>query len=229
MNFKNTAFTIVLALAFFNCSNDDDSPSTTIDPSLIAHYNFEGNANDISSYNNTGIISGPSLTLDSNEKENSAYYFDGNDDKISVPHDDIFSNLNEFTIIALVKTEEIKSQVIVRKSSGANGINLPPFGLSMSATNNILFSIGSNNGEDYNQVQFENYDIDAWYNIKGVLKDQVMYLYINNELIETKTIVGSVNPNISPLLIGTRLSLPSSTFKGTIDDIKIYNKAILIE
>nr|WP_321228090.1 LamG domain-containing protein [uncultured Psychroserpens sp.] len=229
MKSKLPALLTALSFLILSCSNDDDNQTTSIDPTLIAHYNFKGNANDISTYHNTGVIDGPFLTQDSNNNENSAFYFDGIDDVISVPHNDVFSNLEEFTIIALVRTDEIKSQTVVRKGAEVNGPNKSPFGISFSATNSISFFIGSNNGEDYNVLSSNEYEINTWYEIAAIYKEQVMYLYINGELIDTKTIVGTMNPNTSPILIGTRLSLPSSTFKGTIDDIKIFNRAILME
>jgi hypothetical protein len=53
-----------------------------------------------------------------------------------------------------------------------------------------------------------------------------MYLYVNDELVAIETVEGEFNYNNSSFLIGTRLNLPSSTFKGIIDDIRIYDKAL---
>jgi hypothetical protein len=49
---------------------------------------------------------------------------------------------------------------------------------------------------------------------------------VNDELIAVETVEGEFNYNTSPFLIGTRLNIPSSTFKGIIDDIRIYDKAL---
>ena len=53
-----------------------------------------------------------------------------------------------------------------------------------------------------------------------------MYLYVNDELVATESITGNIVDDPLPLLIGTRLNLPSSTFKGGIDDVRVYNYAL---
>ena len=44
---------------------------------LIAHYPFNGNANDESGYGNDGTVNGATLTEDRFGKSNSAYIFNG--------------------------------------------------------------------------------------------------------------------------------------------------------
>lgn len=53
-----------------------------------------------------------------------------------------------------------------------------------------------------------------------------MLLYVNGELEVTKNISGNITLNNQPLLIGTRLGLPSDTFKGIIDEVRIYNSGL---
>jgi len=37
---------------------------------------------------------------------------------------------------------------------------------------------------------------------------------------------GVLNETTTPLLIGTRLQLPADTFRGALDDIAVYNRAL---
>ena len=65
---------------------------------LVAHYPFNGNANDMSGNGNHGIIYGATLTTDRCEKPNSAYYFDGKS-YIRVPYSpSLNSHTNELTV-----------------------------------------------------------------------------------------------------------------------------------
>ena len=61
---------------------------------LVAHYPFNGNANDESGYGNDGTVIGAILTTDRDGNENSAYIFDGVNDYINIssPHTDFSSN-----------------------------------------------------------------------------------------------------------------------------------------
>ncbi|MBW1295097.1 LamG-like jellyroll fold domain-containing protein [Aquimarina litoralis] len=197
------------------------------EPTLLAYYPMDSNSNDTSGFNNNGVVNGAVLTNDRFSNTDAAYYFDGVDDDISISDNNQIRLTNEFTISAWVFPEEIKSQVIMRKGSFVNGIFAVPYGLSMSATNDIIFSMTTDG--NLTQVRKSGYNINQWYLISGVFKDQTMYLYINDELVAIETVEGQFNYNDSPLLIGTRLNLPSSTFKGAIDDVRIYNRALCTE
>ena len=49
---------------------------------LVAAYEFTGNANDVSGNGNNGVVNGATLTADRFGNPNSAYSFDGVDDRI---------------------------------------------------------------------------------------------------------------------------------------------------
>ena len=59
---------------------------------LVAHYPFNGNANDASTNSNDGTVNGATLTTDRFGNANSAYSFDGVDDDINCGN----SNINSF-------------------------------------------------------------------------------------------------------------------------------------
>ena len=217
----------LLCLSLISCEKDDEiSAIDLFSNRLIAYYPFNGNALNEASSDYNGVTEGPLLTEDINARQNSAYMFNGVDDVIRVDHDAIFNLSNEFTISALVRPEEIKTQTIVRKGATVNGPGKWPYGISFSGTGDIVFSVTTDNGETLNQARKTGYDINAWYLITGVLENSTLYLYVNGELAATETITGEVTTNLDPLLIGTRLNLPSSTFKGLIDEVRIYNAAL---
>ncbi|WP_456438644.1 LamG-like jellyroll fold domain-containing protein [Psychroserpens sp.] len=200
---------------------------TNNSPSLLAHYPFDGNSLDESNYNNHGVVDSPVLTNDRFSQDESAYYFDGIDDVIYASDAEQLYLGDEFTISAWIYPEEIKTQQIIRKGNAVNGVESWPYGLALSETNDMIFSVTAD-GVLY-QARLSGYNINEWYLITGVLKDQRIYLYINGELMAYEIISGSIYDDSLPLLIGTRLSLPSSTFKGSIDDVRVYNTALCEE
>lgn len=210
-------------LCLFNCESDDNTTiNNTISypDNLIAYYPFKANADDLINANN-GVVNGALLT-----EANDAYIFDGVDDAINISHTENLNFQDDFTISALVNTSEIKTQMIIRKGAEVNGVNSSPYYLGMSATNDIVFGIYTNTGDLLHQARKSGYETNTWYLITGVYKDNVMSLYVNGVLEASEVIDGDINLNYSDLLIGTRLNLPSSTFKGIIDEVRLYDSAL---
>lgn len=224
---KKTLLLFGLALlTLTSCHKDDSNDIDSFNENLIAYYPFNGNSmNDVGS-NHNGLVDGATLTSDINASDNSAYFFNGIDNAIRVNHDNVFNLSNEFTISVLVKADEIKTQTIIRKGETVNGPGTWPYGIELSITGDIVFTVTTENGNSINQVRKSGYLTNEWYLITGVFKDSTMFLYVNGQLEATTTVSGLVNTNTDPLLIGTRLSIPSSTFKGIIDEVRIYDAAL---
>lgn len=225
---KITLLLSFLIVTFSSCDQDDDFPNgngQTVAKTPVAYYPFNGNSLDEVG-GNDGTVDGPILTSDVNDLSNSAYRFDGVDDVIRVANNQVFNLTGEFTISALVKPEDIKTQDIVRKGDAVNGSTTWPYGLSLSETGDIIFTVSTDFGAEINQVRKSGYLVNTWYLITGVFKDSTMYLYVNGVLEGTLEVTTEVTTNNSPLLIGSRLSLPSDTFQGTIDEVRIYDVAL---
>jgi len=204
-------------------STPKDCPTIQFED-LVAHYTLDGHANDNSGYENHGLIEGPIPAMDRKMNEASALYFDGNDDIIQVEDDNELYLGCELTLSAWIHTDSIKSQQILRKGAHVNGKYSWPYGLSLSGTNDIIFSVTS--WSKLFQARKSGYETNTWYLITGVLKDETMYLYVNGNLEATESTFGIPIDDPLPLLIGTRLRLPSSTFHGIIDDVRVYDYAL---
>lgn len=223
---------VISVFTFISCQQDDDSTETIdIDlyDHLIAYFPFNGNAKNEVNPEETGRIQAPYLTTDINSNEGSAFLFNGENDVITVDHQDKYNLINDFTISVLVKPNAIKSQVILRKGPFVNGENRSPYALSFSQTGDIIFSIVTANDASINQVRKHGYEANTWYLITAVYKDNTMSLYIDGTLVNSLYIDGIVNTNNADLLIGTRLRMPSNTFSGTIDELRIYDTALSAE
>lgn len=73
--------TLILSLVLFTMSCYSQIPSN----GLVAYWPFNGNANDSSIYNNNGVVTGATLTVDRFGNPNKAYSFNGSSDFITVP------------------------------------------------------------------------------------------------------------------------------------------------
>ena len=87
---------------------------------LAAHYTFDGDATDQSGNSNDGTVEGAVLTTDRFGKSNSAYYFDGENDKIKVPFTESLKIEDDITLNLWVNNEETgyETDFLLRSPNG---------------------------------------------------------------------------------------------------------------
>ncbi|MEL0279727.1 MAG: LamG-like jellyroll fold domain-containing protein, partial [Deltaproteobacteria bacterium] len=102
--------------------SDGDGFVDTVDPeptqsSLLAHYKFNGNANDSSGNNLDGVVHNATLTADRFNNSDKAYSFDGSS-YIEIPDDPILTNTASLSISAWFKPVSSSNwTVILQKGS----------------------------------------------------------------------------------------------------------------
>ena len=204
---------------------------------LILDLPFNGNAIDESGNLNLPIqIYGATLCNDRNESPNSAYYFDGIDDYISVPHQEALNLTNSYSVSFWVK---LSSDII--------GEQERIIGKGLAHTGNVQnwsFTFKDNQTIDYfwepeNDINMLNSSIDIldsqkFYHIVGVIDTELeeTKLYINGVVNITNS-TNSYTPTINnyDLLLGVRENYQlggnfDNFYDGIIDDVKIYEKAL---
>jgi len=216
---------LILITVFSILGGISITAQSSLNDALVAYYPFCGNLEDMSGNGNHGVAHGGYLSDDFNNLPNSAYSFDGIDDMIKIADADQLYLDGDFTISAWVNPTKRKSQIIIRKGPAVNGAFSTLYSLSLSQTNAVVF--GMFNGTELRQARYNNgYNLNTWSLVTGVYKDGFMYLYVNAILVATQELGGAVPDDTYPLLIGTRLQLPSSTFEGRIDEVRIWDRSL---
>lgn len=219
---------------------------------LIAFWKFNGNANDSSANGNNGILKtgiiGPSgaavdggvlpqLTTDRYGAADMAYKFD-NGAYIEVPYNASL-NPKSFTISLWVKRGETFSDNYMVSLDRWNGFK---FQLQSS---NFLFLTIHKSDNSYADVDSNPASIpqDEWTHAAVSFTNGEMKFYVNGDLKRTVPLSGTPITLTSPvnLCIGQQMpkdklnftddSSPdyywgASYFKGSLDDIRFYNKAL---
>jgi len=205
--------------------NETGHEDCVVSDQILACYPFEGNVNDASRFENHGFAVGAKLTTDRFGASRSAYLFDGVDDYLEVEDSEELDLTDEFTISVWVYPTNVNSGGrIVGKGRKVNGPNKTPYWIVLS--NNIVYFYTSDDDENPHRTMAQIDNIHQWYMITAIMKDKKMYLYIDAELQQVTEIPHTLRNVSNPLVIGTRLSLPSSTFEGKIDDLGIYDYAL---
>ncbi|MFN3380068.1 MAG: LamG domain-containing protein [Runella zeae] len=198
---------------------------------LIAYYPFNGNANDESGNKNNGTATNVILTTDRKGINNRAYLFDGKTSYI-----DLGKNINpqSFTISSWIKTAPISGNTTAIVSKIQNVPN--------SYFYNMEFRLQSD------QINCHIPNGDSWTSITSsqkVIKDTWVHIVVSYDKATSEAIlyingvkdkVGSykyASLNNTSTFIGARpLNLVGSKqaidlfFNGSLDDIRVYNRAI---
>ncbi len=201
---------------------------------LVAYYPFNGNANDKSGNGNDGIVYGASLTEDRFGTQNRAYYFDGSD-FIDIANSPTLQFTESMTISVWAKGIANKTYNTGYSIAGIVGkANCAPWGIGVDDGDRALFQI-YNDSTYYRAFKYEaQIDTVKWYHYVGVFKSgKYLRLYINGKKVGEikKHIPKQFNSSTDDIWIGTRSlsiipTIPRYFFKGIIDDIRIYDRAL---
>lgn len=192
-----------------------------VDDNLVASYQFNGNSNDESGNNNNGAMYGVSFTEDMEGRINSAVHFDGINDYIEIMDDvSLYFGYGDFTISFWVRPESIHNyQRFISKYHSSGGW--------------IIY--GNEAGRVYVNFDRERsfdlgfYEENEWQHFTLVKTSASVSFYKNGGLVKNySSIIGNTDSSQN-ILIGTcgyGCDVPDEYLKGSMDDIRIYNRAL---
>jgi len=196
------------------------------DPALISMWKFEGNTNDKKGVNNGNLVGGPTYEAG---KSGQALKFDGVDDYVSVPHSTSLEPLNELTYTAWIYPLKVDgaNYVILQK----NDENVATFRYKRFYIGYGILRFGVYNGNTIVYDSGFSITVNTWSHVALTIdEDAFVKMYVNGAQVYSNTnLIGDILiTENEPLTIGARLHTdsPSSYFKGTLDEVMIYNKAL---
>ena len=192
---------------------------------LVAYYPLDGDAGDASSFGHDGTIYEAIPTTDRNGNADQAFYFDGVNDYIDMG-DWENGGAMSFTFWARWDAFNNYSRIVdLGNGSSSNNIIVANY----QTGNNIFFSTYNNSSEIKYFTQA--LTLGQWDYFAATIDDQgEMKVYRNGAFIGNKT--GAYVPNIltrTAQYIGRSNFTQDGYFKGAIDELKIYNKALSAE
>ncbi len=206
-------------------------PLVTAEPGLVAHYPFDGNANDATPYLNHGVAGGNvTYEIASHANGNMNIKFDGNQDSVLVPN--AVQLLSDYASVAFwIRVDEVnladaESYVI------DFGHWDQRFKISLPQHLKIVWTTNGKN------TQFPNFisDMDSgdgnemvkgfWWNVTMVHDGTDDIIYVNGIETKRKPVLGKLNTTTRPLCFGSNPIEGGQYFHGGLDDVKIYNKAL---
>ena len=204
---------------------------------LIGYFPFNGDALDRSGNNYNPTIVKATLTSDRFGNANNAYHFNGVDDQITIPSSAGLGTSNAMSIALYFNPEQTTVQTLIGKIDFTQG-NGTQFQIAIdwSAYPGVLY--GVNDPQDNCALQIVrnssyvktgggNVPTNQWYCLAATYDHGVQKIYLNGSLIDSRT---SSFPTLkqcnSDIQIGTWWQGDQQRYKGKIDDVRIYNRAL---
>jgi hypothetical protein len=198
---------------------------------LIAWYPFTSNVNDISGNGNNGTNNGATLTTDRGGNLNSAYYFDGLSNYISstpvgLPIGNAARTISSWfttTTSAIPTSQYPNIQTITMYGNPMGGPVIFPQYI-LAPTGKAYFESGSSQNAILSNNAVNN---GVWHNIVTTYggSGTPVRMYIDG-VFENSTGAVTLGTASSYFGIGNNPSVANIPFRGKIDDIGIWNRAL---
>jgi len=203
---------------------------------LVAYYPFNGNANDASGNGNNGIVYGATLATDRFGNSNSAYYFNGTNNYITAAITNLPSGAAARTLTAWVnraRSVPEDESMLSAIGYGANNAD-SQFGIGFGYGDGVTVWAGYNDFDPPNPpiaVPLSNWcfiavtysNLSVSFTVNGITYNS-NYAEALNTYNNGKLFVGVMSVD------GNQPSVPAGSwdewFTGSIDDIRIYNRAL---
>lgn len=211
---------------------------------LVAHWSFNGNANDISGHGHHGNIHNVTSVPGKLGYPNTGYLFNSANSYISIPYDSGLNMNNAISLCAIIKPTAIYTNtcqgnfILSRGLQGSSGGYLLSFfdnvynDCSVADTNGYVFT-GQAGPTILNSSLWPNatrVHTNAWYCVVLTYDGTNCKIYVDGALTLTlpgwASTIGSSTDSIS---IGKYLWAGASypyNFTGIMDDVAIYNRAL---
>ena len=202
---------------------------------LVAYYPFNGNANDVSGNGNHGTVYNAVLATDRLGNANSAYFFNGTDAKIQVSDTPSLRPPTALTVAAWVNINSVPFHYLRIVTKGNNVpdnfanyqlITGTATGFNPISDKQPLFTMrtseryGLPGPDSASTIEF-----GQWHHICGSWDGSYAKIYYDGQLVGSTPFGGSMSYDSNPLVIGRDLFYNQS-FHGSIDEVRIYNRAL---
>lgn len=242
------ALFILLSSCEKNSTNDEPTHKDPLKEGLIAHYPFNGNANDESGNEYHLTVKGASLSQDRFGNSLKSYRFNGTDQKMLIPKLAQGDNIRDFTISLWLKPEdfELYYALSFRPSEEKTACNadlrierfgplLPRINFNAVTVLTPTLCAGSSISDSITAASntWLHFVVVQRYVILTTAKPRYEYTaYLGGK--KYSQITGSL-PDPTPFsfnhggTLGCDVNEYYSYFKGSIDDLRIYNRPLTDE
>ena len=224
--------------ALGDCCSTSPPPSDCDTSGLVLCMSMDGNANDSTKFAHNGIVRGATLTTGRNGISNSAYYFDGATNHISLGVKPMLKP-NAASISVWVKPHAFNSYtggnancIFLTKNPNNPGSYMEAYSLYLTNRSGpTKFMTVSTHQPTTNEKWFQsnqNTALNQWTHLVLTFDTDSLKLYINGQL-DNKVYKGFTNvyDALDSIILGYSANTTNKNyFKGDMDELKMYNRVL---
>jgi hypothetical protein len=192
---------------------------------LVAYYKFDGNADDMSVYENDGTISGG--VIFAKGIFNQAACFNGTDGYVEAPHHSALS-LEQWSISVWVYPSAMPDDTVLVGRD--DDLNLKYNYALLQRSTNFDGQYETASSEFDHEVTARDIITDMWYHVVSTRSTNGEHkIYLDGVLVDSETWNDTPVQNTGKLIIARYVdSYPLSDrfFTGCLDDARVYNRAL---
>lgn len=184
---------------------------------LVAYYPFDSSALDVSGSGNDGSVVGVVNIVGG--KLGNAFRFDGVTGHVFIP-DSSSLRVTRFTLSAWVNlSANVGGNRILEKG------NSDSYWLDVNSNGRLV--LGFFDGAYHDLGGSSILQLNTWYFVTGTYDGAALRLYLNGNLMNSLSVTSAPRVTTEAVLIGWKLGgIPDDRFAGTIDEVRIYNRAL---
>ena len=170
------------------------------------------------SIENPSPIGSSNHSISDSTPTNLALYFDGSDEVI-IPSDSSLNPTTAITVMAWINADDwIGNRRILQKGVDDQ--------YRLVEEGNLEFSLAGISGAD---IETPLPTTGTWHHISGTYDGSTIRLYVDGVEKASGSVSGPIQTSSTPLYIGNKpfSSYSGDFFKGIIDEVRIYNRALL--
>lgn len=190
----------------------------------VAYYPFNGNSNDESGNGNHGTVVNAELVADRNGNMNAAYWFNGVSSYIIVPDDETLDITGDISIAGWMKKNSEQAWAsMVTKGGDTGALEENNYTLHNSDIGGAVFTSYLN--PCYSSVHIP---LNEWHFVVFVREGNSGKFFIDG-ILDSQSITlieGDFTANNSNLYIGVDFPGEAEFFHGSLDDIRIFSRAL---
>lgn len=208
----------------FSCSKEKE----TYERTKVLHLDFNSNVIDKGDFKNIVNTYGLDYTEDSLNTPESAIYFDGEDDCITVENDNSLDLSDGFSFCAWINPEKGGGSYIFHKQFDEGGGGPYSFDFYYGHIRLIIYLKPADPNNNIELSSRQEIQRNVWQHVAATYDGELCKIYYNGKVDTTKNI-GKVDIRTSEKLLGIGTYLwayPRVLYRGKMDNLRIYNKAL---
>jgi outer membrane protein OmpA-like peptidoglycan-associated protein len=204
------------------------SQQVDLERGLVSYYPFDEDANDVTGTNNGRVLG---ASRENGRCGDMAYSFNGFEDYIDCGNDkSLNGNWNGLSISVWVRPDEISElQLATIMAKWAFDTDKDHFGLWLNSSYKVIMAVSAPGIMENGVFSKKSLAYDEWHHIVGTWrKNGEIRIYIDGQLDKIGKQTGRyINVrSTESLKIGRQLKGRSRPYKGWIDEVRIYKRAL---